>query len=65
MRRLLRRAVRHGKLLGLEKDFLNELVKEVIKIYSDDYPLLLEHTELIAKETGRKKQDFEIHSIAV
>ena len=55
----MRRAVRHGKLLGLERDFLNELVKEVIKIFSEDYPILMENNGLILKETGAEETRFQ------
>jgi alanyl-tRNA synthetase len=38
VRRLIRRAVRYAKLLGLPKDFYVSLVEEVSKIYRDVYP---------------------------
>ena len=42
LRRLLRRAARHGKLLGIKGTFLNGLVDEVIKVSGDAYPELVE-----------------------
>ena len=37
LRRLIRRAIRHGKLLGINHRFCKDIAKEVIKIYKDDY----------------------------
>lgn len=53
LRRLLRRAARHGKLLGIEGEFLAELSKSVIGCSGDAYP------ELVAK----KDHIFKILSI--
>ncbi|MCI5745237.1 MAG: alanine--tRNA ligase [Erysipelotrichaceae bacterium] len=47
LRRLLRRAVRHGKKLGIEHEFLALLVDEVINIMKDFYPYLLEKAQYI------------------
>jgi alanyl-tRNA synthetase len=46
LRRILRRAMRYGRLLNFPSDFLIPLAKEVIKMYSGAYP------ELISKEKG-------------
>lgn len=40
LRRLIRRAIRHGKMLGIEKEFLSGLAKIVIELYRKDYPEL-------------------------
>lgn len=37
-RRLIRRAVRYGKMIGIEKPFIGELVEIVAEIYSAPYP---------------------------
>ncbi len=42
LRRLLRRAARHGKLLGLNESFLNEIAKKVIEVSNNAYPELEE-----------------------
>ena len=47
LRRLLRRAVRHGRKLGINKEFLALLVDEVISIMKEFYPYLVEKSEYI------------------
>lgn len=49
MRRLLRRAVRHGRLLGIEKAFLADIVDVVAHIFSQPYPDLGEKRDYIKK----------------
>ena len=47
LRRLLRRAVMKGHMLGLDKPFLNEYVDEVVKLMGSVYPEIVENRELI------------------
>ena len=47
LRRLIRRAVRHGKLLGIEGEFLTEVAEPVFDIYKEFYPELLQKKEMI------------------
>lgn len=47
LRRLLRRAVRHGRKLNINKEFLATLVDEVIKVMKEFYPYLLEKADYI------------------
>ncbi len=49
LRRILRRAVRHGRLLGRTEVFLNELVDKVIEIMNGAYPDLVEKKDYIKK----------------
>ncbi len=49
LRRLLRRAVRHGSLLGIEGTFYAELSKTVIALSKDGYPELEEKQVMILK----------------
>jgi len=49
LRRLLRRAARHGKLLGIRGSFLAELSKKVIEVSGSAYPELEERKEYIHK----------------
>ena len=47
LRRLLRRAVRHGRKLGIMHEFLALLVDEVIEIMKEFYPYLIEKADYI------------------
>ena len=49
LRRLLRRAARHGRLLGIKGLFLSEIVDSVIENYGEAYPELKEKAEYIKK----------------
>ncbi len=49
LRRILRRAVRHGKLLGLNKPFLYQLIDPLIKKMKDTYHELGERMDIIKK----------------
>jgi len=49
LRRLLRRAARHGKLLGINNTFMAELCKTVIEYFGGAYPELVEKQEYILK----------------
>jgi len=60
LRRLIRRAIRHGKLIGIEKNFLDELAKIVIRVYGKDYPELEKSKEFILSEL--KKEDFKFRN---
>lgn len=47
LRRLLRRAVKMGRKLGLNQPFMDQLVDDVVAIMSDFYPYLIEKKEII------------------
>ncbi len=47
LRRLIRRAIRFGKLVDMKKDFLLPLAEETINIYKDVYPKLKESDALL------------------
>ena len=49
LRRLLRRAARHGKLLGINRPFLNDVCNTVIKESGGAYPELVQKSEYIHK----------------
>lgn len=59
LRRLLRRAVRHGKLLGIERIFLNDLVDVVIETCGDAYPELVEKEEYLKKVIKIEEEKFK------
>ena len=58
LRRLLRRAVRYGKVLGIEKPFLFELVDVVSENMQDYYPYLLNKKEFVAKIVKAEEEKF-------
>ena len=47
LRRIMRRAVRHGRLMGIEQPFLAETCDAVIEIMGEAYPSLVEHRQRI------------------
>lgn len=57
-RRLLRRAARHGRLLGIKECFLAELSKTVIEESKDGYPELEEKKEYILKLLTLEEEKF-------
>jgi alanyl-tRNA synthetase len=59
LRRLLRRAARHGKTLGIEKAFLYELTDIVIQNSMDSYPELKEKKEYIKKVIKLEEERFD------
>ena len=58
LRRLLRRAARHGRMLGIDRPFLTELVDTVIESSEAGYPELREHESYIKKVIGTEEQRF-------
>jgi alanyl-tRNA synthetase len=58
LRRLLRRAIRHGRLLGIENEFLSEIAKVVIDINKKDYPYLVSNNEFILEELKKEEIKF-------
>ncbi|MDP4092852.1 MAG: alanine--tRNA ligase [Bacillota bacterium] len=59
LRRLLRRAARHGKLLGIDKQFLYELADVVINESGKAYPELVEKADYIKKVIKIEEERFE------
>lgn len=58
LRRLIRRAVRHGRKLGIEKAFLAELAVSVIDNFCSAYPELSENKEKICAELTAEENKF-------
>jgi len=58
LRRLIRRALRIGKVLGIEKAFLFELARQVIKEMGDFYPNLKKRQETIVKVLKLEEESF-------
>ena len=58
LRRLLRRVVRHGRLLGIDKPFLTAMGEASIALMQAAYPQLLERQEVILSELKREEARF-------
>ncbi len=58
LRRLLRRAARHGRLLGIEGTFLADLSDTVVDVSCDGYPELREKQEFIKKVISVEEDKF-------
>lgn len=58
LRRLIRRAARHGRLLGIQGDFLAKLSAEVISGSKDGYPELEEKKDFIFKVLTNEENQF-------
>lgn len=60
LRRLLRRAARHGKLLGINRPFLYEVCDTVIKESGSAYPELINKQEYIRKVIRMEEERFDL-----
>jgi alanyl-tRNA synthetase len=58
LRRILRRAVRHGRLMGVEKPFLTGIVDVVAEIFAKPYPEITEKKDYIKKVIQLEEERF-------
>jgi alanyl-tRNA synthetase len=58
LRRMIRKAIRHGKLMGIENEFLSSISEMVIEMYSEEYPHLESKGETIVSELQREYKKF-------
>jgi alanyl-tRNA synthetase len=58
LRRVMRRAIRHGHRLGIDRPFLHRVALEVVAAMGDAYPELAERKELIARVTEGEEVRF-------
>lgn len=59
LRRLLRRAARHGKMLGLNESFLYKLINPVVDMYGQNYNELREKYDYIKKVVNIEEERFQ------
>ncbi len=60
LRRLLRRAARHGRLLGVQRLFLAEVAQTVVDCFGDAYPNLREKRDYILKVITLEEEKFHL-----
>jgi len=58
LRRLIRRSIRHAKLIGIDKNFTKDISKEIIAIYASDYPELKKNEKFILDELEKEENKF-------
>ena len=58
LRRLIRRAIRHMKNLGIEAGHLGDIAKTYIKYFAADYPELDENSDKIIQELNKEEEKF-------
>lgn len=58
LRRLLRRAARHGRLLGINRTFLSEVADTVINENKNAYPNLVEKRDFIVNVISTEEESF-------
>ncbi|MCX8194076.1 MAG: alanine--tRNA ligase [Candidatus Pacearchaeota archaeon] len=58
LRRFIRRAIRHGKLLGINQNFTTEVAKVIIEINEKSYPLLKQKQDFILEELKKEEDKF-------
>jgi len=58
LRRLIRRAIRYGKKLGIEKSFTYEIGKLVIDLMSDEYPELQKNKDFVIEQFIQEEEKF-------
>jgi len=58
LRRLIRRAIRYGRLIGIETEFLGKLAEIVITLYEKNYPQLNKKRDFILSELKKEESKF-------
>ncbi len=59
LRRLIRRAVRHGRLIGIEEGFLPSLVGTAVEVMGGHYTEISENADYIKTVAGREEERFQ------
>ena len=58
LRRLIRRAIRYSKDLDIEIGFTQKLAEEVVEIYKEEYPEVIDNKEFIFRELHKEEEKF-------
>jgi len=59
LRRFVRRAIRHGKKVGMPANFCVPIVELIVDMYKSDYPILNEQKKFIIEELKKEEEKFE------
>ncbi|MEM7819544.1 MAG: alanine--tRNA ligase [Candidatus Aenigmatarchaeota archaeon] len=59
LRRLIRRAIRHARLLGIEENFCVDISKIIINTYKKNYSILKKNKEFIINEIEKEENRFK------
>ena len=59
LRRLLRRSIRYGKLIGIEKNFIPEILEAIIDDYNKEYSLLEKNKKFILENAILEEEKFQ------
>ena len=59
LRRLIRLAIRRGKLIGIEDNFTSKIARIVINTYKKEYPNLNKNSSFIISEIDKEEKKFE------
>ena len=57
LRKIIRRAITHGRLLGQTKPFLHEMVFAVRDLMQDAYPELKETAERVSRDSASRRDE--------
>jgi len=58
LRKIIRRAIRHGRILGYKQAFLFLMARKVVSLMKEAYPELVDHEERIAATINREEERF-------
>ena len=58
LRRLIRRAIRHGRIMGINENFTKSIAEIVIKMYEEDYTELEKNKKIILEEIYKEETRF-------
>ncbi|MFA6391408.1 MAG: alanine--tRNA ligase [Patescibacteria group bacterium] len=58
LRRLIRRAIRQARKLGIENYFTRQLAETIIESHKDAYPEIVENSKFILEELQREEENF-------
>ncbi|MCP4676450.1 MAG: alanine--tRNA ligase [Deltaproteobacteria bacterium] len=58
LRRVMRRAIRHGHRLGIDNLFFHEVAETVVEVMHEPYPELAEHRDLISRVCRQEEERF-------